>query len=183
MLFLPGLSTRESTDWLAGRGIGLDIARALVQRMGGAIALSSRPGAGFTARVDVPLESGFVSVLWVQAAGEDFALPAANALRVRLAEPGDAPVPHLRSCWGAGNAPARFVIDLDLQSEDHGEPPVRVGVDGIGPTDDLLIRPLAPLIAGFGPFGGAIVRGDGSLRLALDAWAIGPRLRAFGAEA
>ena len=46
LLFLPGFSTRESTDLLAGRGIGLEIARSGVQRMGGAIRLSSRRGRG-----------------------------------------------------------------------------------------------------------------------------------------
>ncbi len=58
LLFLPGFSTRESSDLLAGRGIGLDITRASVHRMGGAIRLSSRAGEGFTAWVEVPIESG-----------------------------------------------------------------------------------------------------------------------------
>ena len=45
------------------------------------------------------------------------------------------------------------------------------------------MRPLGPLVAGLGPFAGVIVRGDGSLRFALDAWAIAPRARAFMAAA
>ena len=58
---------------------------------------------------------------------------------------------------------------------------VAVGVDAVGRTEELLVRPLGPLVAGLGPFGGAIVRGDGSLRLAIDPWAVAPRVRAFSA--
>jgi two-component system chemotaxis sensor kinase CheA len=183
LLFVPGFSTRESSDLLAGRGIGLDIARSVVQRMGGAIRLSSRAGHGFSARIDVPIESGLVTVLWVAAGNEEFALPAANARRVRRNDGADAfRVPHLLSCLDAGpRSRAGYAVDLELQGGDAPEQPVAVGVDAVGRTEELLVRPLGPLVAGLGPFAGAIVRGDGSLRLAIDAWAIAPRARAMAA--
>ncbi len=187
LLFLPGFSTRESTDLLAGRGIGLEIARSGVQRMGGAIRLSSRRGEGFSARIDVPIDSGLVTVLWVVAGTEEYALPAANARRVRLNEGADAGrLPHLMSCLdGSTSDRARYAIDLELQgdSEDSPQPPASIGVDAVGQAEELLVRPLGPLVAGLGPFAGVIVRGDGSLRFALDAWAIAPRARAFTAAA
>ena len=80
--------------------------------------------------------------------------------------------------------PARcgpYVVDLELQDDDAPAPPVAVGVDAVGRTEELLVRPLGPLVAGLGPYAGAIVRGDGSLRLAIDAWAVAPRARAFSA--
>jgi chemotaxis protein histidine kinase CheA len=180
LLFLPGFSTRESSDLLSGRGIGLDVVRSGIQRMGGTVRLSSRRGEGLTARIDVPLGSGFVRVLWVRAGSEEFALPAAHTKRVRLVEPEEAAVPHLLSCLGAEGGSARYAVDLDLESDDFPDL-VSVGVDGVGRTDELLIRPLGPLIASIGPFAGAVARGDGSLRLALDAWAIAPRARAMAA--
>jgi two-component system chemotaxis sensor kinase CheA len=183
LLFVPGFSTRESTDLLAGRGIGLDIARSMIQRMGGAIRLSSRAGVGFTARTDVPIESGLVTWLWVTAGREEFALPAANARRVRRNDGPDAHrVPHLLSCLDASQQkrPA-YAVDLELQGEGAPELPLALGVDSIGRTEELLVRPLGPLASGLGPFAGAIVRGDGSLRLAIDAWAIAPRARAVAA--
>jgi two-component system chemotaxis sensor kinase CheA len=185
LLFVPGFSTRESSDLLAGRGIGLDIARSVVQRMGGAIRLSSRAGVGFTARIDVPIESGLVTVLWVKAGKEEFALPAANARRVRRNDAGEAlRVPHLLSCLDAGpRARADYAVDLELQGDGAPEQPVSLGVDGVGRTEELLVRPLGPLVGGLGPFAGAIVRGDGTLRLAIDAWAIAPRARAIAAAA
>ena len=57
---------------------------------------------------------------------------------------------------------------------------IAIGVDGVGRTEEVLIRPLTPLVAGIGPFAGAIVRGNGSLRLALDVYALAPRVRALG---
>src|SRR5262249_337709 len=169
LLFLPGFSTRESTDLLAGRGIGLDIAQNAVQRMGGAIRLSSRKGLGFEARVEVPIESGIARVLWVSADGTEHAISAQNARRVRPSAP-DARWPHLAAgLEPRAFEPARFT--LELVTGDQDESPLAVGVDGVGRTEDVLVRPLTPLVAGMGPFAGAIMRGDGSLRLALDVHA------------
>jgi len=185
LLFVPGFSTRVSSDLLAGRGIGLDIAQSITQRMGGAIRLSSRAGEGFSARLDVPIESGLVTVLWVVAGRYELALPAANALRVRKNDGADAPrVPHLSACLeGAAPASSAYAVDLDLQSDDAADQGVALAVDDVGGTEEVLVRPLGPLLAGLGPFAGAIVRGDGSLRLAIDAWAIATRARAFTARA
>jgi chemotaxis protein histidine kinase CheA len=185
LLFVPGFSTRESSDLLAGRGIGLEIARSVVHRMGGGIRLLSRAGEGFSARIDVPMESGLVMVLWVKAGPEELAIPAVNVRRVRLASdesPESSRTPHLLSCLEVGaSAPGQFVVELDLQEDDATAATVGVTVDGVGRPEELLVRPLGPLLAGLGPYAGAIVRGDGSLRLAIDVWAIAPRIRAFSA--
>jgi two-component system chemotaxis sensor kinase CheA len=181
LLFLPGFSTRESTDLLAGRGIGLDIAQAAVQRLGGAVRLSSRPGVGFEARVEVPIESGIANVLWVIAGGVEHAIAVQNARRVEL-HPGSGHVPHLAACLEAGTfdrAPLTLQLALDPAGEEGDAAPLVVGIDGVGPTEEVLIRPLTPLVAGMGPFAGAVVRGDGSLRLAIDAHALAPRVRAL----
>jgi two-component system chemotaxis sensor kinase CheA len=180
LLFLPGFSTRDTTDLLAGRGIGLDIARSAVQRLGGAIRLSSRPGEGFSARVEVPIESGLVTVVWVGAGGEEYALPVAHVGGVRSHGANGGHLPHLQACLEAGTTerPA-FAVDLDLHADDGSSELVSVGVDRVGRTEEILVRPLTPLVAGLGPFAGAIVRGDGSLRLALDPYAVAPRARAL----
>jgi chemotaxis protein histidine kinase CheA len=183
LLFVPGFSTRGSSDLLAGRGIGLEIARSGIQRMGGAIRLSSRAGEGFSARIDVPVETGLVTVLWVTAGRDEFALPAAAARRVRKNDSSlEFVVPHLLACLdGVASGQAKFALDLELQGDDEPQPLASVGVDAVGRTEETLVRPLGPLVSGMGPFAGAIVRGDGSLRLAIDAWAVAPRARALSA--
>ena len=61
------------------------------------------------------------------------------------------------------------------------DPPYAVGIDAVGRTEKVLVRPLTPLLATMGPFAGAVVREDGSLRLAIDVYALAPRARALGA--
>ena len=176
LLFLPGFSTRsQSPDLLAGRGIGLDITLASVQRLGGSIHLSSRQGHGFEARVDVPIESGLVNVLWIVAGPTELAIPVTNARRVRVASD-EFGVPHLAACLEPTSV-ARAPLALDL---DDGENVVALGIDAVGLTEEVLVRPLSPLLAGLGPYAGAVVRGDGSIRLVLDAHALAPRARALG---
>jgi two-component system chemotaxis sensor kinase CheA len=180
LLFLPGFSTREGTDLLAGRGIGLDLALASVQRLGGAIRLSSKHGEGFEASVEVPIESGLAHVLWVTAGGIEYAVVATHARRVRRNDALDADrIPHLAACLDPRpNVRASFAIELDVAGQENAA--IVVGVDEVGRTEDVLVRPLSPLVSGMGPFAGAIARGDGSLRLAIDVHALAPRARALG---
>jgi two-component system chemotaxis sensor kinase CheA len=181
LLFLPGFSTRESSDLLAGRGIGLDIALGAVQRLGGTIRLASRYGEGFEARIDLPIESGLARVLWVAAAGEEYALLASSVRGVRRLDGGASErVPHLSACLEPTSA-QRPTFAVELQVDDVGkEGTLLLGVDDVGRGEDVLVRPLGLLLASMGPFAGAIVGGDGRLRLAVDAYAIAPRARALG---
>lgn len=181
LLFLPGFSTRgQSPDLLAGRGIGLDITLASVQKLGGSIRLSSRPRWGFEARVDVPIETGLATVLWVTAGGVEHALPALHTRGVRLnAGPEAARVPHLAACLEPANMEhAPYVVDLEVGLDTAER--LTIGIDAVGATEEVLVRELSPLLRSMGPFAGAIVRGDGALRLALDVHALAPRARALG---
>jgi chemotaxis protein histidine kinase CheA len=181
LLFLPGFSTRgQSPDLLAGRGIGLDITLGSVQKLGGSIRLSSRPRWGFEARVDVPIETGLATVLWVTAGGVEHALPALHTRGIRLNDGPEAErVPHLAACLEPATMErAAYVVDLEVGLETTSL--LAIGIDAVGTTEEVLVRELSPLLRGLGPFAGAIVRGDGSLRLALDVHALAPRARALG---
>ena len=120
------------------------------------------------------------TVLWVAADRTTLAIPAANATRVRRCDGPDAErvAPHLAACLEPRPVPRpAFIVDLD--GLDGGEP-FSVGLDAVEGTEEVLVRRLSPLIAGMGPYAGAIVRGDGSVRLALDVHALAPRARALG---
>ncbi len=176
LLFLPGFSTRETSDLLAGRGVGMDISLFAVQRLGGVIRLSSRRGQGFSAKIVLPVDTGLATVLWVAAAGEQYAIPVSRTRVVRPAGEDERRLPHLAACLE--NRPTdRAAYSVELEDDEPEKGPLSVGVDEVGRTEDVLIRPLTPLVAGVGPFAGAIVRGDGSLRLALDIYALAPRIR------
>jgi chemotaxis protein histidine kinase CheA len=176
LLFLPGFSTRASSDELAGRGVGMDVSLTAVHKMGGVIRLSSRAGHGFAAKIELPVGTGLASVLWVAAGGEQYAIPATRTRVVRPARDDERRVPHLAACLEA-RPTDRAAYSVELEDDEPGKVPIRVGVDEVGRTEDVLIRPLTPLVASVGPFGGVIIRGDGSLRLALDVYALAPRAR------
>jgi two-component system chemotaxis sensor kinase CheA len=182
LLFLPGFSTRKTSDLLAGRGIGLDITLGAIQRIGGAIRLSSRRGEGFAARIELPIESGLVNVLWVAAGGEQYAISSVHARAARRNEGPDLErTPHLSACLeGRAEKRAEYAVEIDAEGSESDNKPFVVGVDEVGRTEDILIRPLTPLLAGVGPFSGAVLRGDGSLRLAIDVFALAPRARTLG---
>ena len=178
LLFLPGFSTRDGADLLAGRGVGLDITLASVQRLGGNIRLSSRHGRGFEARVDVPMESGLATVLWVRSGSDELAFDVSHAQRVRAAVEDDERVPHLSACLEPRpTARAPLVLDIDVGLD---EPEVfTLGIDAVLGREEVLIRPLSPLLVGIGPFAGVVARGDGAVRLAIDPYALAPRARAL----
>ncbi len=175
LLFLPGFTTRSTSDMLAGRGVGMDIALSGVQRAGGVIRLSNRARAGLSAKIELPVGTGLVTVLWVAAGGQQYALPVSRTRVVHQVVDEDRRAPHLASCLDL-RASERATHTVELDDEASGAS-LRVGVDEVGRTEDVLVRPLSPLVAGIGPFAGVIVRGDGSLRMALDVYALAPRAR------
>jgi two-component system chemotaxis sensor kinase CheA len=175
LLFVPGFTTRDNADLLAGRGVGLDLALEAVHRLSGTIRLASRPGMGLTATLDVPFEPGLVKVLWVEAGGSTYALPVRHTRRILLGRDPDAAeaVPLSACVLGPEDddepQAAAFAIELDPARE--GEAPPLVGVDRIGAIEEVTLRGVSPLIAAAGPYAGAIVRGA-ELRLCLDAQAL-----------
>ena len=81
-LFLPGFSTAESVDALAGRGYGLDLARNMAQSVGGSLRVMSSPGEGTTFQFQLPLTLSVVrSLLLIKA------LSVISSLRVRPSSP------------------------------------------------------------------------------------------------
>ncbi len=164
LLFLPGLTTRDAADLLAGRGVGLDLAQDTIRRMGGAIRLAGRIGGGLSATIEVPSERGMVEVLWLDAGDQRFALPVGFTGRLGLAR-AMRHVP-LSACLGLPDgSPPKLALELLI----HGVQPISIGVDQASDIEEVSVRPVPPLITAAGPYTGAVLRGDGSLRLALDA--------------
>jgi two-component system chemotaxis sensor kinase CheA len=165
LLFLPGLTTQQDPDLLAGRGVGLDLAQGLVRRLGGSIRLARRSGSGLAATIEVPGELGMVEVLWLACAGHWFALPVGFTGKLAPIAQHPAAV-ALASCLGLPPSPApTLTLELDLR----GVQPIPIGVNDVGNVEEACIRSVPPLVAAAGPYCGAILRSDGSLRLVLDA--------------
>ena len=180
LLFLPGFSTKNEADHLAGRGMGLDIARLAVQRHGGTLRIGSRHGRGFSATVDVPQDPGQFPVVWVLACGAYFGVPARHVLRIDTKQTWpEPPQTHLASILDGGGGEAGFAITLG--EPEHHARAVTVGVDGVGAIESALVRSFTPIASTWGPYVGACPQSDGTLRLILDHVAVATTARARGA--
>jgi two-component system, chemotaxis family, sensor kinase CheA len=82
LIFLPGFSTAEHVTKVSGRGVGMDVVRTNVERVGGNIDMQSRPGEGTTFKIKIPLTLAIIPALLVTAAGERYAIPQVSLLEL-----------------------------------------------------------------------------------------------------
>src|SRR6185369_8691881 len=85
LIFLPGFSTAEKITNVSGRGVGMDVVKTNIEKIGGTVDISSRPGLGSTLKIKIPLTLAIIPALIVTSGGERFAIPQVNLLElVRL---------------------------------------------------------------------------------------------------
>jgi chemotaxis protein histidine kinase CheA len=85
LIFLPGLSTAEKVTNVSGRGVGMDVVKTNIEKIGGIVDIQSRPGEGTTLRIKIPLTLAIIPALIVTTAGDRYAIPQVSLLElVRL---------------------------------------------------------------------------------------------------
>jgi two-component system chemotaxis sensor kinase CheA len=85
MIFLPGFSTAEKVTNVSGRGVGMDVVKTNVEKIGGTVDVQSTPGRGTTVRVKIPLTLAILPALVVTCGGDRYAIPQVSLLElVRL---------------------------------------------------------------------------------------------------
>jgi two-component system, chemotaxis family, sensor kinase CheA len=89
LVFQPGFSTRASTTDVSGRGVGMDVVKNVVVRLGGAVRIQSEPDRGTTVILDLPLSLALLRVVLVETGDELFALPTASVRRLLHVRPDD----------------------------------------------------------------------------------------------
>ena len=78
LIFLPGVSTAEKVSDVSGRGVGMDVVKTNLDRLGGKIEIDSAPGRGSRFRIKLPLTLAIIPSLLVSDGGERFAIPQVN---------------------------------------------------------------------------------------------------------
>jgi chemosensory pili system protein ChpA (sensor histidine kinase/response regulator) len=86
-IFEPGFSTAERVTEVSGRGVGMDVVKAKVSGLGGRVYVTSRPGAGTTMSVRVPMTLAITRILLVRAGGEIFGLPLGAVVQIARPHP------------------------------------------------------------------------------------------------
>ncbi|QIG54640.1 chemotaxis protein CheA [Altererythrobacter sp. BO-6] len=184
-VFAPGLSTAEQITAVSGRGVGLDVVRANLEKVGGAIEVASEPGIGSQFTLRIPLTLSIIAGITVEAAGQHFAIPQGfveeivhgEAAGLERAVVGDAGMVSFRG----QRVPCLHLAQvLKLDEPDTGKGKVLVmlklaqgdlfalAVDAIHNHADLVVKPLAPAVMRSRVFAGSTLLDNGRPILMLD---------------
>ncbi len=190
LLFQPGFSTATAVTSTSGRGVGMDVVKTNIERIGGKVAVHSRRGAGTTLRIRIPLTLAIMPALVVTAGGDRFAIPQVGVLElIRLAEGGsviqmvgDAPVLRLREevlplirldatlaigpPGGHGEAAGRGALNVVILKAEGRK--FGLVVDEVIDTQEIVVKPLDHRLRALSMFAGATIMGDGCVALILD---------------
>jgi two-component system chemotaxis sensor kinase CheA len=192
LVFLAGFSTAETVTSLSGRGVGMDVVRTNVERIGGTVEVDSRLGVGTTFLVKLPLTLAIVPALVVACAGQRFAIPRASLVELVGLERGEGaglelvhnrPVYRLR---GRLLPLVRLRQELDLAGPDDdqdgtivvlqaGEQRFGLVVAQVDDGEEIVVKPLTGAVKRIGLYAGATIMGDGAVALILDVPALARR--------
>jgi two-component system chemotaxis sensor kinase CheA len=195
LIFLPGFSTAAAVTTVSGRGVGMDVVRANVEKVGGSVELESKVGVGTTLRLRVPLTLAIVPALVVRSGGQSFALPQSALVELvyvpkrdeekAVERMGAAELYRLRERLLPIVWLDRLLGLETLNGEDrHGfymavleAEGCRYGlvVDDLLAPEEIVVKPLSAVLKEIGLFSGATVLGSGMLALILDIGATAAR--------
>ena len=192
LILLPGFSTAARVTNVSGRGVGMDVVKTNVEKIGGTLDIQSVAGRGTTMRIKIPLTLAIVPGLTVTCGGDCYCIPQASLLElVRLEDEHVAkeieqihnvPVYRLR-----GNLLPLMYLDeqlglrskrthderraeeavniVVLQAEDK---PFGLVVDSVTDMQEIVVKPLGVHLKGIPAYAGTTIMGDGAVSLILD---------------
>ena len=184
-IFKAGFSTKAEVTSVSGRGVGMDVVRTNIEKIGGAVELKSEAGRGSTFTIKIPLTLAIVSALIVESAGERYAIPQVSVVElVRAAANSEhaierinrTPVLRLRNRL-LPLVSLRELLRLgerDDQAETYivvtqvGTCTFGIMVDRIFDTEEIVVKPVAPILRDISMFSGNTILGDGSVIMILD---------------
>ncbi len=186
-IFKPGFSTAEMVTSISGRGVGMDVVRTNIEKIGGTVELNSVSGRGSNFHIKIPLTLAIVSVLIVETRGQPFALPQINVLELvkideengpKVERINNAPVLRLR-----GKLLPLISLAQVLRIDEETQPSYaeafvvvcKVGgcefgliVDVIHDTEEIVVKPVSRCLQHIPVYSGNTVLGDGSVIMILD---------------
>jgi two-component system, chemotaxis family, sensor kinase CheA len=191
LIFLPGFSTAQTVTNLSGRGVGMDVVKSHIEKIGGAVDVFSRPGQGATVKIKIPLTLAIIPGLVITSGGERFVIPQIGLLEL-IRMDGDSrgkhieyvhgtpvfrrlgsllPIANLNKVLGLKSADKADAVNIVVvQAEDRQ---FGLVVDSINDTQEIVVKPLGKQLKGLTLYAGATIMGDGRVALILDVLGIG----------
>jgi two-component system chemotaxis sensor kinase CheA len=194
LVFLPGFSTADKVTHFSGRGVGMDVVRTNIEKIGGTVDIDSQFGRGTTIRMKIPLTLAIIPALTVTSGGDRYCIPQVSLLElVRL--DGEQAARGIESIHGTpvyrlrGNLLPVVYLDeqLGIAGERHAAGEINIVVlqaddrqfglvvDAIHDTEEIVVKPLQKQLKGIAAFAGATIMGDGRVALILDVLGIAQR--------
>jgi two-component system chemotaxis sensor kinase CheA len=208
LVFLPGFSTAETVSNVSGRGVGMDVVRTSIERIGGSVDLVSTPGHGTTTKIKIPLTLAIIPALIVSSGEDRFAIPQVSLLELVRLEADEArtaiehihgapvyrlrgtllPLVHLDQQLGTADAVAggtsagtsgEAVNIVVLQAD---EQQFGLVVRSISDTAEIVVKPLGQVLKSIPVYAGATIMGDGRVALILDVLGIANQAGVLAAQ-
>ena len=197
MIFLPGFSTAEKVTNVSGRGVGMDVVKTNVEKIGGTVDVQSTPGRGTTVRVKIPLTLAILPALVVTCGGDRYAIPQVSLLELVRLEAERAstaiemvhgvPVYRLRGrllplvylsrelklAKDASAETQEGAVNIVVLQADERQ--FGLVVDGIYDTEEIVVKPLRKQLKTVQTFAGSSIMGDGKVALILDVLGLAQR--------
>jgi two-component system chemotaxis sensor kinase CheA len=204
LIFLPGLSTAEKLTNVSGRGVGMDVVKTNIEKIGGTVDVQSKPGEGSIVRMKIPLTLAIIPALTITTGGDRYAIPQVSLLElVRLEGEqvgkamelvNNAPVYRLR-----GQLLPLVYLGRELAGESSLGPATAARgengelsaanivvlraddrtfglvVDEINDTEEIVVKPLSKQLKSVNIYAGATIMGDGKVALILDVLGLAQR--------
>ncbi|PWC38605.1 chemotaxis protein CheW [Azospirillum sp. TSO22-1] len=186
----PGFSTAAKVTSVSGRGVGMDVVKTNIEKIGGTIEIKSQQGKGSTFVIKIPLTLAIVSALIVECAGERFAIPQISVVElVRAASDSEhtierlkgTPVLRLRNRLLPLVSLQELLRLEDVEGKEKraddetfivvtqvGTYTFGIMVDRVFDTEEIVVKPVAPILRHIEMFSGNTILGDGSVIMILD---------------
>jgi two-component system, chemotaxis family, sensor kinase CheA len=192
LIFAPGFSTAAQVTNLSGRGVGMDVVRSNVEKIGGSVELDSQADRGTCIRLKIPLTLAIVPAMIVRSAGEQYAIPQIKLVELVRVEKSSTenkieylqgkpvyrlrgnllPLLDLKAAMGIPNHDTKKFTDesdaINIVVLQNEKQLFGLIVDEIQDTADIVVKPLNRLLKTLAIYSGATVLGDGSVALILD---------------
>lgn len=196
LIFHPGLSTAKKVTNVSGRGVGMDVVKTNIEKIGGSIELSSQVGEGTFMRIKIPLTLAIIPALMVASGGEPFAIPQASLVElVHVDRNSDLQIEEINGVDFyrlRGNLLPLISLNKVLHLDGAGLPdandleekgvnivilkasgiPYGLVVEKVSDSEEIVVKPLSKQLKGLGYLAGATIMGDGRVALIIDALGI-----------
>ncbi|KAA6464822.1 chemotaxis protein CheA [Acidobacteria bacterium AB60] len=203
LLFQPGFSTAKEVTNISGRGVGMDVVKSNISKIGGTIDLQSTPGHGTTLKIKIPLTLAIVPALIVTSASNRFAISQVNLVELVRLEGAAAlsaiefihnspfyrlrgtllPIVYLdRQLTGfddRGGSHRDVITIVVLQADDRL---FGLVVDEVKDSEEIVVKPLGNLLKEQKCFAGATIMGDGRVALILDVMGLAHKAEVLGEQ-